>query len=358
MSYPSNLLTAAIGALVGRPVITYEEYLANPSADVLPLDMEAFHKSVLVAPPPPPPPPPQPPQQGPPQPPQQGPPQPPQQGPPQQGPSQQGPSQQGLIQRAWQLVQPPETGHQLVLHPVTIFVKTLSGRTITLSVTLSDTIDSVKHKIAEEVDLPHEEQRLIYAGKQLEDDLTLRDYDIHQESTIHLALRIRGGGPSAMYLPQKFLAPSFDCDFTHIFDTQTFYRGGEVYKRPCGWLRYALGVNGKYGSDAWLGSTNAPGEWPVSYHGTGKHNAESIAEVGYKLAKGTRFAFGRGIYSTPDYAIAESYGTEFSNQGRRYKVILQNRVNPVNLQKIASMNYFVSPGDADIRAYGLCIKEL
>jgi hypothetical protein len=106
-----------------------------------------------------------------------------------------------------------------------------------------------------------------------------------------------------------------------------------------------------------LGSSSAPGEWPVSYHGTGYHNSLSIADDGFKLAKGVRFAFGRGIYSTPNIATAELYAKEFwLNDGERYKVVIQNRVNPANLNKFG--DYWVSPSDGDLRPYGLCIKKM
>ena len=241
-----------------------------------------------------------------------------------------------------------------------IYVKTLSGLTQEYSFKSSETVGELKRRIAQTDGTPADRQRLLFAGKQLEvvDGRALADYNIQAGSTIHLVRRVGDG--SVYTLDPGFLDPQYNCDFTHVTDAgQDFKRGEKTYQRPCGWVRVALKVADKYESGVWLGGISGgiragsvAGEWPVSYHGTGKEFAEKIA--------GSQFKYVRGVLSTPDPKVAEKYAGIHHFQGDPYKVIIQNRINMEDTFHVegSGKNYFITKNEKNIRPYGILFKKI
>lgn len=222
--------------------------------------------------------------------------------------------------------------------------------------------------------------------------LSLQDIEDQDLYSSPLPLTEGPSGPQASLRttvkinPGDLFHPEFDYDFTNIKDGDTkFLRGNEQYTRPCGWNRAALRVIQRYDDgNRWLGT--GKDAWPVSYNG---HNMDG--SLGIILTRGegpsdepsfldaaatsllggeTR---GRGVYSTPDIKLAEKYCKQFKSKvdGKMYKVVLQNRINPEKRKPCQRENIwlvYVPEGRNDvqtraivqesIRPYGLLLKRV
>ncbi|CAI2169702.1 11364_t:CDS:1 [Funneliformis geosporum] len=243
---------------------------------------------------------------------------------------------------------------------IQIFVITLSGESRAMLVFPQSTVLELKHVIQEKLGYIITQIRLELACKPLEDDKSLASYDIKQGDNVNILFRLLGGY-GFYVIKEDLLDRKYDRDYTNRKNEgKTYFRGKLLYHKPYGWKRIALNVSGKYGSNnKWLGSVgDSSDEWPVSYHGTKKDCADSIANQGYLLSKGVRFAKGKGIYSSPKIEVAEQFAIQFVHAGYNYKVVFQNRVNPVGLVKYDDIHYWVTPDEKNIRPYGLCVKKV
>ena len=261
-----------------------------------------------------------------------------------------------------------ETHQRTQERVIHIKINTAIGTVIRLQVHIWYTIATVKHEIEKlHKSLLADNQRLIFKKRRLSDEETVESIGIKDGDTLFLTMILRGGGPGdiPIVLDDGFLDPPYNYDFRNECDDGKVYiRGGEVYSRPYGWHRFAIKVLDKYGDTTWLGgggirTESTAGEWPVSYHGTTKRGAEGIAASDGRYKIGGGDVYGRGIYSSPDLSHVEDYyAIPFTNNGKQYKIVFQNRVNPAKLRKANEDQYWIVTDHSDIRPYGILVKEI
>lgn len=114
-----------------------------------------------------------------------------------------------------------------------VFLKTLTGKTITLEISPSDLVQDVKAQIEKREGVPAEEQRLVFAAKHLEDGHLVSEYDIKKDSTLHLVLNLRGGviEPSLLQLAKKYNCDKMICRKCYA---RLHAKATNCRKRKCG----------------------------------------------------------------------------------------------------------------------------
>ena len=263
-----------------------------------------------------------------------------------------------------------------------INLRTLTGTKIVIPVTNDHSVAEIKAAVEQKKEgVPAAQQRLVFNSKILTDEDTVAGLGIPPLGTINLIILGGADAATVFQLNPDELAPGYDYDFTNrVDDGKVYVRGGYVYHRPYGWKRYALNVNRRqeYGrDDTWLGpngirTESTTNEWPVTYHGTYMTNVKGIVEEG--LEPGWRKQFGPGVYSSPSIEmVSKYYAQEFDYKGKRYKVALQNRVNPARPEHLkiigtkdtkVGAEYWIAPlhdpsgGVYDIRPYGILVRQV
>ncbi|XP_071806633.1 uncharacterized protein [Asterias amurensis] len=283
-----------------------------------------------------------------------------------------------LFGMTYGMIQPPDysTNSESLLQ-VTVQVHMLkSNEQVTVDVMTNSTVKELREAAAKKLNLRPATLMLIYDNSQLEDHQEIKYQGIVSGCMIYGMKCTRGQKMGIFELDPASMAPKFDYDFTNEKDDgETYKRGNFKYQRPYGWNRYAIKVVGEYEDDIWLGpngirTATTPGEWPVSYHGTATCNVRGIVEEGYKI--GHRQLFGKGVYTSPSYKnVDEHYGQNFTHGGKRYRLILQNRVNEKGLKVvdpsetgIPDFPYWVSQqqdpakGIFEVRPYGILTREV
>ncbi|CAE6369882.1 unnamed protein product [Rhizoctonia solani] len=139
-----------------------------------------------------------------------------------------------------------------------IFVRTLTGKTITCQVNSWLTIAGLKGLVQDKEGIPPSHQIFLFSGRQLEDERTLGDYNIQKESTVHLILKVRGGKPVIYLFPPSFtsdiqvrLSLTRSWDFSEIYPPTTITQDSELLGQTVAWT-----VNARPDGMLWDQATN------------------------------------------------------------------------------------------------------
>jgi hypothetical protein len=237
-----------------------------------------------------------------------------------------------------------------------IDVGTLNGSVYDVKLNSDSTIEDLKCKLNEKLNMPLNSMVIMFRSKNLDDHQTLDECGIKSDCLVHLLARDN----EVISLPKENLLDStFDYDFTHVDDNGKVYqRGTRPYLRPCGWKRCAIKAERQYEDDVWIGCLNLPGEWPVGYHGTDFDKIQDVISKVITVDQVKNVVYNKAHLTAVDIKDAEKFAKTVTVDGRVVKFVIQSRIRPENIIFNDQQNFMLLPSYEDLRPYGICYKYI
>lgn len=235
------------------------------------------------------------------------------------------------------------------------------------------TIGFVKQRLVARVEISVGSMVLRFnGGNPLDDDSTLRQNQIGDQDVVLLSVTTAPPSPGMLQISANSFEPGFNKLYPHS-DDQGFFRGNQPYHRPLSCYRFGLRVLGRYdgGNNTWLGPPpqfygnpryeNHPNEWPVSFTGTSRENAQRTVVLNYRerydplRCNHDQINPDRYV-STYDVIRAQAMATTFSFENEDHYVILQNRIFPT-FTISEDGGFLLTKKKYHLRPYGILVKR-